>query len=256
MEEKKQEKLYRIVEKSYNLIKNWESNEDKKEVIDMMTLFLNSLAKEDPFFYAKGLLEKLSFSVTLPQFKVFLVPFERELSRLQYALKFSVSHQDSIEKKEPEKSSLYFILDNIRSAYNVGSILRLSECLGVKEVIFTGYTPREDHPKVKKTSMNVEDFVKTRYFENAFEAISFLKKKGVFIAALETEESAQNLYDFSCGSSEIALLVGNERHGISYDLLKECDALIKIPVWGVKNSLNVTSALSVSSYEIKRKVSP
>lgn len=246
-------KLQEIVKISAVLIENWDHAGSKKKLIDDILLFLKELDQKSPFYYLKGLSHKINESMALSDFNICLVPFKRELDRILYGDQFVVSHMDSV-KNIKKKTCLYFILDNIRSAYNVGSMLRLAECVGVEEVFLTGYTANLLNPKVKKASMGSETYQRISSFDSASDLIRSLKSKNTFIVALETEKSAIDLYDFSCAKDQLAILVGNERHGISFDLLRLCDAIVKIPVWGLKNSLNVSIALSIASYEIRRKL--
>ena len=245
-----QSKLEFIVSQGKFLLAHWDE-EKKLDLLSQIEKFLESLREEDPLFYSKGLISKLSPATDQKQLRILLVPFKRELVRLEYEEDFEVSHQDFSNKKKRPPCELYFVLENIRSAYNVGSIIRLAECLGVQEVLLTGYTPRENNPKVQKTSMGCEKLIQFKHFDNPLEGISYLKSKEVLICGLETVFSSEDLFKSSLNPKQPkAIVVGNERHGISYDLLSSCDILLRIPVYGLKNSLNVTSALSITAYEI------
>ena len=237
---------------SYDLIQSWPCEQKKKCVIDQLKSYLSALTEKDSFFYAKNLEKKISYSTSLEEFKIFLIPFERELKSLLFKDKFTVSHSDNFVPNE-KKTPLCFILDNIRSAHNVGAMIRVAECVGAEKVYLTGYTADVSHPKVVKASMGSEAFVKVFHQKEALFLLNDLKKEGFSILGLETEKGAKDLFSFQVKAEKIAVIVGNERHGVSLDLLAACDDLIKIPVWGSKNSLNVSSALSVAAYELKRK---
>lgn len=136
---------------------------------------------------------------------------------------------------------VYF--DNLRSAFNVGSILRTMEAFRIKSAYFAGNTPKIDHPKVKETSMSCSFLIEDIKEEN------LLTKPMI---ALECTEDATSIYDFIFPDT-FTLIVGNEALGISKDLLKTADYIIKIPLVGAKNSLNVSSAFAITAYEIRKQ---
>lgn len=245
--------LEELLEKSRQVLSCWEDETFKKEVISSLERFFASRKEGSALFYAKELSSKINTVSSSAQFQVFLVPLEREISRLRHKESFGVEEGDKeIPTSKKDLPGLYFVLDHLRSAYNVGSLLRLADCVGAS-VILTGYTPGADHPKVSKSAMGTEKTVPVFSFEKTSEALSFLKEKGVSVFALETVSEAQNLFLLdSSKKGPFALLVGNERHGVSYDVLAACDGILRIPVWGVKNSLNVSSALSIAAYEFRR----
>ena len=156
---------------------------------------------------------------------------------------------------------LTVILYNIRSTYNVGAILRTCDCLGVSEVIFTGYTPFLDkglpHEQEKlrkaihKTALGAEYTLNWRRAEIS-EAITELKEKGYSVVALEQGEHSLNLADSPELPEKIALILGEEVHGIPVELLAECNHLLEIPMLGKKESFNVSVAGSIALWEIRK----
>jgi len=147
---------------------------------------------------------------------------------------------------------IILILDHLRSAFNVGSIIRLSACLDISEVWFCGYTPTPVHPKIKSTAMQTQEFIAWQHFENTTDAVSKAKEMGFTVYAVENHTSATSIYD-TIFSDQIALVMGNEALGVSADVLDVCDQMICIPIPGWKTTLNVGMACGVVCFEIYRR---
>jgi tRNA-Thr(GGU) m(6)t(6)A37 methyltransferase TsaA len=173
-----------------------------------------------------------------------LVPFERLLGTTLRDDEFLVS---SIDAPEPiaERIPLKVIADNIRSAFNVGAIFRTSECFGAEEIVLSGYTATPNDLKTLKTSLGTDESVPWRTSIDASTAIREIKAQGYSVIALETAERAENLSDFQW-PERCAILLGNERFGIDPSLLKVADHIVRIPMFGKKNSLNVGIALGIA----------
>jgi len=149
---------------------------------------------------------------------------------------------------------LTIVLDNIRSAYNVGAILRVAECAGLTEVITCGYTPSAGHPKVKKTSLDAENLVETRHFTDLNSALTTLTHEGLHLYALESGKNTQSLWEIELPRVATAIIFGNEVEGIQLDILKQFTVpLVQIPMYGQKESLNVSTAMAIASYDIIKR---
>jgi len=144
------------------------------------------------------------------------------------------------------------LLENIRSLHNVGAIFRTSDGAGVEHIYLTGYTGTPPREQISKTALGAELEVPWKHYKHPLHIIRQLKKKGVQIVALETGEQSEDIYDFE-PRWPLCLLVGNEVEGLSNKLREEADVLIRIPMRGVKESLNVSCAYSVAVYELARK---
>jgi tRNA G18 (ribose-2'-O)-methylase SpoU len=147
------------------------------------------------------------------------------------------------------KNQLYIILDNLRSAFNVGAIFRLSDILRVKGLLLCGSTAFPPHVKLAKTSMGTIDYVPWKRFEKTTDAVSYLKQLNIQVWAAETMPGSR-LFTKVDYPETVGIVLGNEALGISKDVLKMCDAIVEIPVYGFKNSLNVASACAVIGYKI------
>jgi 23S rRNA (guanosine2251-2'-O)-methyltransferase len=147
------------------------------------------------------------------------------------------------------KNPLYVILDNLRSAFNVGSIFRLCDGLRVQGLCLCGHTPYPPHVKLKKTSLGTIDFVPWRHFDETNEAVIFLKKQGVAVFAAETT-SMSVPYCSIAYPLPVGVVFGNEITGVSRQVLEACDCVIELPMYGFKNSLNVAASAAVICYRI------
>jgi tRNA G18 (ribose-2'-O)-methylase SpoU len=135
------------------------------------------------------------------------------------------------------EASVY--LDQIRSAHNVGSILRTVEAFQLGDVYFSPNTPFADHPQVQKTAMGCSQTVLCH-------GQSTLKELPRPLIALETSPDATPLHQFQFPDS-FCLAIGNEEFGLSQNTLEQADILLEIPLYGRKNSLNVANAFAIAA---------
>lgn len=160
--------------------------------------------------------------------------------------------------------SIVLIVYNVRSAHNVGSILRTADGLGIARVYLAGYSPyplsRNDtrlphmaakaHRQISKTALGAEDSVKWTRRQNIMELLSELKNQAYVVVALEQTKVAIDLKKFKF-SSDIALIVGSEVGGLSQIVLDICDRHVYIPMSGKKESFNVAVAAAIALYHLK-----
>lgn len=151
------------------------------------------------------------------------------------------------------KFPIYTILENVRSLYNVGAILRSSDGAGVKKVWLCGITPRPPATEISKTALGAEKFVEWEYEEEAADVIARLKKKGVQIVGVEIAKGARNFWETSF-DFPVCFVFGHEVEGVSSEVLGMCDKKIFIPMYGKKESLNVEAAYCTVVYEAVRKL--
>ncbi len=145
-----------------------------------------------------------------------------------------------------EKLEVHTYLDHIRSAHNVGSILRTVEAFQLGDVIFSPDTPGEDHPQVIKTSMGSSEGISCRRHVK----VEDLPRP---LIALETSPDAIPLDEYNFPAC-CCLVVGNEEYGISDDMLSHADAIVEIPLYGKKNSLNVANAFAIVAAAVSQKL--
>ncbi len=155
--------------------------------------------------------------------------------------------------------TLVIILDNIRSTYNVGAILRTCDGLGVEKVFLTGYTPHLGkglpHEQMKlekqlhKTALGAERSVRQEYRESLTDLIDELKSQSYKVFALEQAENSQKLGNFRDFDEKNALILGEEVHGIKNEVLELADEILEIPMCGKKESFNVSVAAGIAMWE-------
>jgi tRNA G18 (ribose-2'-O)-methylase SpoU len=146
-----------------------------------------------------------------------------------------------------EKNPVYIILDNLRSAFNVGSIFRLCDAMRVSGLFLCGYTASPPHVKLDKTSLGTIDYVPWRKFAAATDAVAYLRERGVAVWAAETTSKSVP-YNTAAYPSPLGLVFGNEALGVSPEALEMCDGLVEIPLYGFKNSINVAAACAVIGF--------
>ena len=158
---------------------------------------------------------------------------------------------------------IVLIAHDIRSTHNVGSLIRTAECLGVKTIYLTGYSPypattndprlphlaRKIDTQIAKTSLGAEDHITIITSQSVAESVKELKNGGYKIIGLEQTDKSVDLKYYH-PTAKIALIVGNERYGIDKGTLNLCDQTIEIPMLGEKESLNVVQATAIAMYHI------
>jgi tRNA G18 (ribose-2'-O)-methylase SpoU len=143
------------------------------------------------------------------------------------------------------------LLDNIRSAWNVGSILRSADGFGFDHVYLCGITPTPENEAVRKTSLGAEETLLWSYHKDAVKLADGLKREGWRVIALEEGEGAEKINSISSEPGErLALILGSETTGVDPGLLDLSDEVVAIPMRGVKRSLNVAVAFSVAAFAI------
>ena len=228
----------------------WEEETLREKLIDKLKFHLSWMTYSKDFkkLKPKELLKSLEGEVTLRKILNVATAFERKLNVSSKDEQMLVKSEDTTETKG-RIQPLYLILDNLRSAHNVGSIFRTADCFGVKHIYLVGYTATPEDPSVKKTAMGTDDFVSWSHVEKLNDLLDQLKNKGVRVVALETADGAELLSEASV-KKESALLLGNERFGLEPKHLEQADQILEIPMLGRKNSLNVSNACSVAIYTI------
>ncbi len=155
---------------------------------------------------------------------------------------------------------LTLLLDNVRSAYNVGSIFRTADAFGVSSLLLSGITcaPSTASVQIHKTALGAELSVPWKHIKDEEEAVALLRRmrteEGFTIVGLEQSPRSVKL-PLSPGQAfgeRVVLIAGNEVRGVSERLLSECDAIIEIPQTGIKQSLNVSVAVAIALYELSR----
>ncbi|MCR3722076.1 SpoU rRNA Methylase family protein [Prauserella flava] len=156
------------------------------------------------------------------------------------------------------------VAHNLRSAHNVGSLLRTGEVFAVDTVHITGFTPYPQHPgderdpvvaarqtrRLAKAAAGAERTMPLQRHDDVHTLLDSLRGEGYTIAGLEIDPNAVILGDYSPGA-KVALVLGDEVRGIDPDLRSRCDLLLQIPMYGQKSSLNVSVAAGIALYALR-----
>ena len=147
---------------------------------------------------------------------------------------------------------LEVVLDNIRSAWNVGSIFRSADGAGAACLHLCGVTPTPDHSGVKKTALGAESSLPWQYHADGVLAVSDLKAKGALVWALEGGSKALPLMGSAIPPTDsMVLVVGNELGGVDPGILELCERVVYLPMTGAKGSLNVAVAFGIAVYWLR-----
>jgi 23S rRNA (guanosine2251-2'-O)-methyltransferase len=155
------------------------------------------------------------------------------------------------EFKESPKIPVIAVLENVRSAYNVGSVFRTADAFLIEAIYITGYTAKPPHKEIKKTALGAEDTVDWKHFPSAADAIQYLKNNGYKVYAVEQVENSISLEKFKA-TDKVAVIFGNEVTGVEQSTIALCDGTIEIPQLGMKHSLNIATAAGVVLWELVR----
>jgi 23S rRNA (guanosine2251-2'-O)-methyltransferase len=156
------------------------------------------------------------------------------------------------EFKEAQKIPVIVVLENIRSAYNVGSVFRTADAFLLEGIYICGYSAYPPHKEIKKTALGAEDTVHWKHFKAAKEAIENLRANDYAVYAVEQVESSIMLHQFNQTNQKLAVVFGNEVTGVEQSTIELCDGCIEIPQLGVKHSLNIAVAAGVVLWELVR----
>lgn len=156
----------------------------------------------------------------------------------------------SLEPKP--RNPVHVVLDNLRSAFNVGSIFRTADAGAAERIHLCGMTAHPPNLKLKKTALGALDYVPWTYHASTTEAIRALRAQGVVSIAIEALEGAE-LHTTFPWPKPVAIVFGNEVTGVRPDALEMCDGIVKIPMLGYKQTINVATAFGVVMYEILRQ---
>ncbi|MDA3799825.1 MAG: RNA methyltransferase [Kiritimatiellae bacterium] len=243
-----QEQIGRLILKKANELDGlWEDAAKRADIIDEI---LTALPLLTDYPHIQKLDRILKSADSRKAFWSFLVPLERQFS-LKNINDTDILVLEDDKQKTTHTTPAIVILDNIRSALNIGSIFRISECFSFEKIILCGYTSTPENSKIAKSAMGTHEIVDWEYQKNITNAINDLKKQGYTIYALETVEKSTPIQNVNW-KSPLAIIVGNERFGITKEILSLVDEIVQIPLTGTKNSLNVSTAFSICAHEISK----
>lgn len=162
-----------------------------------------------------------------------------ELNRL------SVDHFKTIDK-----IPLVCVLDNIRSQHNIGSIFRTADAFKIECIHICGISATPPNREIAKAALGATESVTWKYFSDTIESLKWLKSEGYTIIGIEQVHGSVDIHDFRMmENSKIAIVFGNEVHGVSEDALALCDQCVEIPQFGTKHSFNVSVTAGIILYQ-------
>ena len=160
------------------------------------------------------------------------------------------------EFKNKKKVPIVIILDNVRSAHNVGSVFRTSDAFLIEKIMLCGICPVPPKNEIRKTALGATESVDWQYFNDITDCIKGLKEKGYTIISIEQADNAIDLNNYSIEKSrKIALVFGNEVNGVSDKIINLSDSVIEIPQYGTKHSFNVSVSVGIVLWDLSRKMS-
>lgn len=157
------------------------------------------------------------------------------------------------EYKSAAKIPVVAVLDNIRSAMNVGSVFRTADAFAIEKIIICGISATPPNREITKTAIGATESVVWEYIENVSDAIAQLKNDGYTIAGIEQTDASVLLTDYTFNTEKIAVVFGNEVDGVSDEVINELDVCIEIPQFGTKHSLNVSVCAGIVLWELAKK---
>lgn len=157
--------------------------------------------------------------------------------------------------KQAKKTPLVIVLDNIRSLNNIGSVFRTADAFLIDKIYLCGITAKPPHKDIHKTALGATDSVAWEYQENTLNLIKNLQEQEYNVLSVEQAENAIMLNDFTIdGNQKYALVFGNEVKGVSQEVVSQSDAVIEIPQYGTKHSLNIAVSTGVVIWDLWSKL--
>jgi len=155
------------------------------------------------------------------------------------------------EFKEIEKTPFVIVLDNVRSALNVGSVFRTSDAFALSKVYLCGITAKPPHREILKTAIGASASVNWEHHVSTVKVIEQLKADGFQILGVEQAAGSVFLQDFKIEKAQkYAIVMGNEVKGVSDEVMQLLDVCLEVPQFGTKHSLNISVCTGVIVWEL------
>lgn len=159
------------------------------------------------------------------------------------------------EFKKSDKVPVILVLDDVRSAYNVGSIFRTADAFRISGIYICGISARPPHKDISKTALGATDSVDWQYFPDVLDAVKTLKNDGWLVYAIEQVDESIDLKDFiPPEDAKLALIFGHEVFGVKEDIFPLIDGCLEIPQFGTKHSFNVAISAGIVLWDLVNKM--
>lgn len=155
--------------------------------------------------------------------------------------------------RQAKKIPVTVVLDDIRSAMNVGSVFRTADAFAVEKILLCGITAVPPNREITKTAIGATESVLWEYEADIEPVIHRLKESGYQVIAIEQTDRSVPLTDLSPQGGKLAVVFGNEVEGVSNNVLALSDACVEIPQFGTKHSLNVSVCAGIVMWELAKK---
>ena len=170
-------------------------------------------------------------------------------------LKNSELGRISVENfKNSKKSPIVVVLDNVRSALNVGSVFRTSDAFRIEKIYLCGITATPPNKEIRKSALGATESVKWEKVEDTESTIKKLKSEGYHICAIEQTENSTMLDNFIPPEKPIAVVFGHEVNGVQQSVVDLCNQSIEIPQIGTKHSLNISVSIGIVIWDLYKKI--
>ena len=147
------------------------------------------------------------------------------------------------------------MLDNVRSALNVGSIFRTSDAFLIENIILCGITATPPNKEIRKAALGSTDSVNWKYIKNTTDAVQQLIKDGYHVVGIEQADKSTKLNEFELPKKPIAIVMGSEqRMGLLRQVIDLCNEVIEIPQFGTKHSLNIAVTSGIVIWDLWKKL--
>ncbi len=157
--------------------------------------------------------------------------------------------------KKKKKQPCIIVLDNVRSALNVGSAFRTADSFALEEIILVGITAKPPHREITKTAIGATESVSWKHMESEEEVIAYLSEKSYKLLPIEQAAESTSLEEYSVIPDEkVALIFGNEVKGVSQKFMDATQNCIEIPQFGTKHSLNISVVVGIVSWYFVEKM--
>ena len=158
------------------------------------------------------------------------------------------------EFKIVKKTPITIVLDNVRSALNVGSVFRTSDAFLIENIILCGITAIPPNKDIRKTALGSTDSVNWKYAKHTTDAVQQLIKEGYHIVGIEQADKSTQLNEFELPKKPIAMILGNEVNGVDQQAIDLCNEVIEIPQFGTKHSLNIAVTTGIVIWDLLKKL--
>lgn len=169
---------------------------------------------------------------------------------IAFTTDFKYAQIEDITRAIEKNDALVIICDGIEDVHNLGSIIRVAECVGADGVIIPAHGSASVNEAVVRISAGAAEHMKVAKVNSLARAIEELKKAGFWLYALEAD--GEDIYKAKI-DGKVALVIGGEDSGVRRNTRENCDFTLALPLYGKVNSLNASVALGIAAYEVKRR---